>query len=164
MYLNKDDFSYHSLLFIFPYRSSSRWMASGRGKSRLMVFGVGGFPGYYCSLTGCCVTDARRSLVPGSTHSARLSRLTWVSWRSIAAVFDNSRYSWETWRQEMNRGTVLFDLRCSCCCQLRLQLPWYPWSPEGPSIALPIDPLSPAPPTSPGKQEKYHRCWKSLEK
>lgn len=117
-----------------------------------MVFGVGGFSGCCCSLTGCCVTDARRSLVPGSTHSARLSRLTWVSWRSIAAVFHNSRYSRETWRQEMNRGTVLFELRCTCCCQLRLQLPWYPWSPVGPSIALPIDPLSPTSPTSPGKQ------------
>lgn len=128
------------------------WTASGHRKSCLMVFGVGGFSSCCCSLTGWCVTDARRSLVPSSTHSARLSRLTWISWRTIAAIFDNSRYSWETWGQKVNRGTCLFGLRCSFYCRLRFQLPWYPWSPGGPSIALPIDPLSPASPTSPGKQ------------
>lgn len=50
--------------------------------------------------------------MPGSTHSARLSGLARISWRSIAAIFDNSRYSWETWAQRMNGGTGLFDLRC----------------------------------------------------
>lgn len=124
-------------------------MASGRRKSCLMVFGVGGFSGCCCSLTGGRVADARRPLVPCSTHSARLSGLAWVSWRSVAAVFDNSRYSRETWAQKMKGGPGLFELRCACCCQPRL--PWYPWSPGGPSMALPIDPLSPASPRSPRK-------------
>lgn len=98
--------------------------------------------------------------MPGSTRPARLSRLAWISWRSVPAVFDDSRYSWEAWAQRMNGGTGLFDLRCTCCCQLRL--PWCPWSPGGPSMALPIDPLSPASPTSPGKPRDVVSAGSSL--
>lgn len=99
--------------------------------------------------------------MPGSAHSARLSRLTWISWRTITAIFDNSKYSWETWGQKINRGTVLFGLS-TFCCQLWFHLPWYPWSPGGPSIALPIDPLSPASPTSPGNVIRVGKGLKGL--
>lgn len=103
MYLNKEDFPYHSCFSVLVTLPPDGLMD---GVSSLMIFGVGGLSGCYCSLAGWCVADARRSLVPGSPRSARLSRLTWISRRTIVAIFANSRYSWETWGQKISRGTV----------------------------------------------------------
>lgn len=103
VYWNKEDFffvitlSVHSL-FPAVIARPPRWRQVSR-ESRLMVFRVGGFSSCCCSLTGRCVTDSRRSLVPSSSNSAWLSRLAWISWRSITAIFDNSRYSKDTCRQ-----------------------------------------------------------------
>lgn len=102
MYLNKEDIFvitlfFHCFLPSHTYHPSSvGWMTSGRRKSCLMVFGVGGFSSGRCSLAGWCITDSRRSLVSSPTYPAWFSRLTWISWRSITTIFDNSRYSWKT--------------------------------------------------------------------
>lgn len=85
-------------------------MASGCRKSCLMVFGVGGFSSDRCSLAGWCITDSRSSLVPSPTCPAWLSRLTWISWRSITAIFNNSRYPWKTcWQRTGN------EPKAKCC-------------------------------------------------
>ncbi len=83
MYLNKEDIFCDPSLSFLPsltyHPSPLGWMASGRSKSCLMVFGVGGFSSDRCSLAGRCITDSRRSLVPSPTYPAWLSRLTWIS-------------------------------------------------------------------------------------
>lgn len=75
---------------------------SGRRGSSLIVLGVGGLSNRCCSLTGRRVTDSWRSLVSGPAHPAWFSRLTWISWRTITTVFDNSRYSWKTCRGRLS--------------------------------------------------------------
>lgn len=100
MYLNKEDIFVITLLSFLPslphLSPFLHEVDGGCRKSCLMVFGVGGFSSGRCSLAGCCITDSRRSLVSSPTYPAWLSRLTWISWRSITTIFDNSRYSWKT--------------------------------------------------------------------
>lgn len=100
MYLNKEDFFCGHSLLSFLLSSlitlTSEWMVSECRTLCLIVFGVRGFPSRWCSLTSWCVTDSRRSLVPSPAYSALLSGLTWISWRAIAPIFNNSRYPWKT--------------------------------------------------------------------
>lgn len=100
MYLNKEDFFCGHSLLSFLLSSlitlTSEWMVSGCRNLCLIVFGVRGFPSRWCSLTSWRVTDSRRSLVPSPAYSAWLSGLTWISWRAIAPIFNNSRYPWKT--------------------------------------------------------------------
>lgn len=98
--LNKEDVSPITLPPLPPsttlWPSPLGWTVAGFRKSCLMVFWVWRLSCGCCSLAGCCVTDSGRSLVPSPTYSACLARLTWISWWSITAILDSSRYSWKT--------------------------------------------------------------------
>lgn len=119
--LNKDDVSPITLPPLPPsltvWLSPLGWAVAGVRKSCLMVFGVWRLSCGCCSLAGWCVTDSRRSLVSSSTYPACLARLTWISWWSITAVLDGSRYSWKTCGERTPLTKVVhpsFKLVSSC--------------------------------------------------
>lgn len=95
-------FFHHFLPPHWPSSLPGCRQVGGQRESSLIVLGVGGLSNRCCSLTGRRVTDSWRSLVSGPAHPAWFSRLTWISWRTITTVFDNSRYSWKTCRRRLS--------------------------------------------------------------
>ena len=78
--------------------------ALGATEQRLMVLGVGGFPGHRGALAGRCVTDPRGAMVPSPTRPAGLSGLPGVSGGSVASVLHNARNSRKTCWQTIIQG------------------------------------------------------------
>lgn len=61
-----------------------------------MVLGIGGFPMDICPLAGGSVADSWGARVPGPSCPTCLSGFSWISWGSVTPVFDDSKYSWNS--------------------------------------------------------------------